>query len=247
MFISEVADSLRKPLFPHMKTRRKSSRKAAGAIDGEVDQEVASSQIADESQPPSPSQPVLSSLQSIHISIPHNISLESLSTLVPEASLDAPTPETILHIYKLILAQAADLAGATSELEEARAQIVRKDVELDQALQDKEAAVSELEKSVETTRNELILAAQQRDEFNASQATLQSQISTLNSSQSTRSSELDTLRGRIEETEREKRDLVIVVDRLKSDGVQAEGMVAYHLKDSTNIRWQRKFGLSAKV
>lgn len=220
-----------------MKTRRKSSRKGTGTVDGEVDQEVASSQIADESQPPSPFQPVPPSLQSIHISIPQDIPLEPLSTLIPEASLDSPTAETIIHIYKFILAQAADLAGVTSELEEARAQIVRKDVELDQAFQDKESAVSELEKAVETTRNELKLSAQQREELSASQATLQSQISILSSSQSTRSSELDTFQRRIEETEREKRDLIAVVDRLKSDGVQAEGMVAYLLKFGTNSTW----------
>jgi nucleoprotein TPR len=205
-----------------MKTRRKSSRKAAGATDGEVDQEP-SSQIADESQPPSPSQPGPLFPHTIHISIPPDISLESLSALIPDTSIDAPTPDTILHIYKLIIAQAADLAGATSELEEARAQIVRKDVELDQALQDKESSVSELEQSIETARNELKLAVRQRDELNASHATLQSQISTISSSQSTRTSELETLHRRIEDTEREKRDLVVVVDRLKSDGVQAEG------------------------
>jgi hypothetical protein len=223
---SEGPDCLGKQASPaarFMKTRRKSSRKAAGAVDGDIDQEAVSSQVADESQPPSPSLPVPPSPNSIHISIPQDIPLESLSNLIPDTSLDAPTPEAILHVYRLIVAQAADLAGATSELEEARAQIVRKDVELDQALQDKESAVSELEKSVEVARNEFKRAVQQRDELNASHATLQSQISTLSTSQSTRSSELDTLQRRVDETEREKRDLVVVVDRLRSDGVQAEG------------------------
>lgn len=209
-----------------MKTRRKSSRKATGTADGEVDQESTSPQVADESQPPSPSQPVPPSPHGIHISIPQDIPLESLASLIPDMSFDAPKPEAILHIYRLILAQAADLAGASSELEEARAQIVRKDVELDQALQDRESAVSELEKSVEAARIELRLAVQQRDELAASQSTLQTEISTLSSSQSSRSSELETLQRRIDETEREKRNLVVVVDRLRSDGVQAEGMMA---------------------
>ncbi|KAF8532595.1 hypothetical protein JB92DRAFT_3103719 [Gautieria morchelliformis] len=47
---------------------------------------------------------------------PPDISLESLSNLIPDTSVDAPTPDTILHLYKLIIAQAADLAGATLEL-----------------------------------------------------------------------------------------------------------------------------------
>ncbi|KAF8527229.1 hypothetical protein JB92DRAFT_3107751 [Gautieria morchelliformis] len=80
-----------------------------------VDQEPASSQIADESQPPSPLQPGPLSHESIHIS-PPDLSLKSLPNLIPDMSVDAPTPDTILHIYKLIIAQAADLAGATSEL-----------------------------------------------------------------------------------------------------------------------------------
>ncbi|KAF8482324.1 hypothetical protein JB92DRAFT_3268592 [Gautieria morchelliformis] len=40
----------------------------------------------------------------------------SLSNIIPDTSVSAPTPDTILHLYKLIIAQAADLACATSEL-----------------------------------------------------------------------------------------------------------------------------------
>ena len=42
-------------------------------------------------------------------------------------------------------------------------------------------------------------------------------------SQSSSSTESDTLRHRIEDTEREKRDLVGVVSRLKEDSAQREG------------------------
>ena len=203
-----------------MKTRRKSTRKATGT-DGEAEQEGAL-HLAEESQPSSPSIPVPPS-QNVHIDIPEDISLQDLSTLIPVSSLGAPSPEAIIHIYRIILAQAADLASATTELETARAQIVRKDVELDQALQDKESAVSELEQSVEAAHSELRTVTSQREELNASQATLLSQISTLSSSQNTHSSELDAFQRRVQETEREKRDLVVVIDRLRTDGAQAEG------------------------
>lgn len=201
-----------------MKTRRKSTRKATEA---DEEQEAGSSQLAEDSQPPSPSQTVPPTSK---LSIPPDIPLEDLSNLIPDAAFDSPSPETILHIYRLVLAQATDLSSSTKELEDARARIVRKDVELDQALQDKENAVSELEQSVEAAHNELKVAAQQREELSASQATLQSQLSTLSNTQSTRSSELDTLQRRVEDTEREKRDLVVVVDRLRTDCAQAEGV-----------------------
>ena len=57
----------------------------------------------------------------------------------------------------------------------------------------------------------------------SSRAALQAQINTLSSSQSSSSTEVDTLRHRVEDTEREKRDLVGVVSRLKEDSAQREG------------------------
>jgi nucleoprotein TPR len=130
-----------------------------------------------------------------------------------------------------LLAQAADRSGATLELEEAHAQLVRKEVELDQALQDKESAVRELDHSAEATRLELKAVAQQRDELRSSQASLQAQLAVLSSTETDHSSQLNTFQKRIEDTEREKRDLVVVVDRLRSDGAQAQGMaplVSWH-------------------
>jgi len=53
---------------------------------------------------------------------------------------------------------------------------------------------------------------------------LQSQIATLSRTQSSSSTELDTLKHRVEDTEREKRDLVGVVSRLKEDSAQRDGM-----------------------
>lgn len=61
-----------------------------------------------------------------------------------------------------------------------------------------------------------------RDQASA-KAALQTQINSLSTSQSSSSTELDTLRHRVEDTEREKRDLVGVVSRLKEDSSQREG------------------------
>jgi hypothetical protein len=57
----------------------------------------------------------------------------------------------------------------------------------------------------------------------SSQAALQAQISNLSTSQSSSSTEVDNLKHRVEDTEREKRDLVGVISRLKQDNSQREG------------------------
>ncbi|GJJ13307.1 hypothetical protein Clacol_007559 [Clathrus columnatus] len=204
-----------------MKTRRRSTRKTGSK--GEQDD---SSQAA---HSPSPSQ--VGPISLLNIQLPDDISLDSLSSLVPEVSFDAPTSEGLIRVYRIILAQASDLANATSDLEEARAQLLRKDIELDQAVQDKETAVSELEQSTEVARNELATVIQQRDEVVASQAALQSQMATLNVAQFSRSSDLDILQRRVDDSEREKRDLIAVVDRLRTDGTQAEEQIQV-LKDN---------------
>ncbi len=58
--------------------------------------------------------------------------------------------------------------------------------------------------------------------------TLQTQLTTLSSSQSSMSSEVETLRRRVDDTEREKRDLVGVISRLKDEGTQRDGQNNNH-------------------
>ena len=57
----------------------------------------------------------------------------------------------------------------------------------------------------------------------SSRTALQAQITALSTSQSFSSTEVDALKHRVEDTEREKRDLVGVVSRLKEDSSQREG------------------------
>lgn len=59
----------------------------------------------------------------------------------------------------------------------------------------------------------------------SSQAALKAQISALSTSQSSSSTEVDNLKRRVDDTEREKRDLVGVISRLKQDSSQREGML----------------------
>ena len=54
-------------------------------------------------------------------------------------------------------------------------------------------------------------------------AALQAQLATISTSQTSSSAEVESLKHRIEDTEREKRDLVGIVSRLKEDASQREG------------------------
>jgi nucleoprotein TPR len=175
-----------------------------------------------------------------NIELPPDIDLDSLQNILPDTSLTSPSPESIVSLYRLLLAQVEEADAIQRVLEEARAEAEKKDVELDQALQDRESQTKDLETSLDTLQSELKEVKQERDQlgtcFNyffyfvwlilhtaSSRAALQAQINTLSTSQSTSSTEVDTLKHRVEDTEREKRDLVGVVSRLKEDSAQREG------------------------
>ncbi|OBZ68761.1 Nucleoprotein TPR [Grifola frondosa] len=191
-----------------MKTRRKS--KAAAAAAAAAEQE---SPTRDPSLAPS---------ASFTIPLPDDLDLEVLSNLIPAINPISPSPDMILSLYKLIIAQASETDATQRDLEEARAEIERKDVELDQSLQDRETATAELETTLEKVQKELTQVKQEKEELATERAALQTQLSALSSTQSVSSTEVDTLKHRVEDTEREKRDLIGVVSRLKEDTTQRD-------------------------
>ena len=62
-----------------------------------------------------------------------------------------------------------------------------------------------------------------------SKSSLEAQVTNLSTSQSTSSTELDQLKHRVEDSEREKRDLIGVVNRLKEDATQRDGRLLLFL------------------
>jgi nucleoprotein TPR len=52
---------------------------------------------------------------------------------------------------------------------------------------------------------------------------LQEQLTTLSTSQSSASTEVENLKRRVEDTDREKRELIGVISRLKEEGTQRDG------------------------
>ena len=177
----------------------------------------------------------------ITISVPDDIDLAMLSNLLPDTSVTSPSPDAIISLYRILLAQQSELEETQHDLESARAEVEKKDVELDQALQDGETGIKEMEAQIETAREDLKKVKTERDKLGAlqlsmstsmysinhliaaSKSKLQNDISELQNSQSQTFSETETLKYRVENVEREKRDLIGVISRLKEEGTQRAG------------------------
>lgn len=99
------------------------------------------------------------------VNIPEDVDFDLLSSLLPGSNFDSPTPETIISLYRIVVAQASDIDVAFKELEETKAEVQRKEVELDQALQDRETVSKELETVSESFQTELRQVKQEKDDI----------------------------------------------------------------------------------
>ncbi|CAE6455240.1 unnamed protein product [Rhizoctonia solani] len=151
----------------------------------------------------------------------------------PVITSAAPLPEDLLAAHddlRSLLGVDVDLAQPTSELlftayrallgvqEETRAEIVRKDVELEQAIQDHESRLNELESKLDESRQETEHERQKNSELTAANAALNARLESMSATNTDNSA----LNRRVEEVEREKRDLLLVVDRLREDSAAME-------------------------
>jgi nucleoprotein TPR len=59
-----------------------------------------------------------------------------------------------LSLYRFVVSQAVELDFALRDVEESRAEVERKDIELDQVLQDRKSSVSSLEARVKSLQEE---------------------------------------------------------------------------------------------
>jgi len=149
-----------------MRTRRKSKQAAAAAaVAAEPDNEPAASVASLEG-------PASLSRVEFSVPVPDDFDLEYLSRLLPDFSFESPSPEAVLSLYRFVVSQAVDLDGALRDLEVSRADAERKDIELDQALQDRESSVSSLETQVKLLQEELTKVKEERNTFGKSVATL---------------------------------------------------------------------------
>ncbi|KAI0667763.1 hypothetical protein C8Q78DRAFT_1052496 [Trametes maxima] len=216
-----------------MKTRRK-SKAAAAAAAAEQPQDSGTREDT----------PALAAAFTVHI--PEDLDFDALSSLLPDINLTTPTPDMLLSLYRSLLAYASDSEVAQREVEETRAEIQRKDVELDQALQDRETVTSELEATVETVQKELAQVKEEKYALARERTELRERLDTLSNTQTSSSAEVLTLKQRVEETEREKRDLMGVVSRLQEDATQRDAEIQTLRSDLKQAR-QDQQNLERKV
>ncbi|KAF8158177.1 hypothetical protein B0H34DRAFT_444170 [Crassisporium funariophilum] len=158
----------------------------------------------------------------LSVTLPDDIDEGTLSDLLPDTNLTSISPKDIIALYRLLTSQLDNIDSVERERDEARAELERKEVELDQALQDKETSTKEFETSVEAVHEELNQVKHERDQLIEERSALQNRLATLSTSQHSSSSEVDALKQRVDDTEREKRDLVGVISRLKDESSQRE-------------------------
>jgi nucleoprotein TPR len=137
-----------------MKTRRRSRVSASAVAEQEIDAD--SSQAIEEA---------LTTNAALTLTLPEDIDTDSLSNILPDLPLTSISPEAVILLYKTLLSQALQIDTAQRELDQAHAEAERKDVELDQALQDREGLSKDLETSFETAHAELSRTKQERDEL----------------------------------------------------------------------------------
>lgn len=184
---------------------------------------------------------------SFTVPIPEDFDIEAFTSLIPDFDIHSPSPESLVNLYQLLLEQSGAIDAAQRDVDELRAESERKDVELDQALQDREQSSKDMEQQVERLQEELTQVKQERDHLCvlnlpflyvnwlmhsfivpvASQNELQTRITGLASSQTSSSREAEELKHRLEDAEREKRDLINVISRLKQDGSERDGELGF--------------------
>ncbi|KAG9102295.1 hypothetical protein FRC06_002140 [Ceratobasidium sp. 370] len=182
----------------HTRTRRSTRKKAA--VGAAEDEETASNA----SFSASPAPPTVVSLPDDLLACQDDL----LSLLGVDVDLARPTGELLFTAYRVLL----------GVREETRAELVRKDVELEQVIQDHESRVSEIEAQLDEGRQHLEDERKKTAELTAANAALATRLEAMNAA----TSDNTALSRRVEEVEREKRDLLLALDRLREDGAATE-------------------------
>ncbi|KZV68448.1 hypothetical protein PENSPDRAFT_735917 [Peniophora sp. CONT] len=160
--------------------------------------------------------------ESLELTLPDELDVDALSTLLPDVSLENPKGDDILGCYEVLLSRDSELEETRRVLEEVRAECERAVVERDDALHQRESVKSEVEGEMSRTQEELENVRKERDSLKATNHSLQTQVSTITTTTSASSSELEGLKARVADVEREKRDLLAVVSRMKEDAASQD-------------------------
>jgi nucleoprotein TPR len=149
-----------------MRTRRKSKQAAAAAAAAAEPDNEPTGSVAPLGGPAS------SSRVEFSVPVPDDIDLDYLSRLLPGFSFESPSADSILSLYRFVVSQAVDFDSSLRDLEESRSEVEKKDIELDQALQDRDSSVSFFETQIKSLQEELAKVKEERNTFGEFVATL---------------------------------------------------------------------------
>lgn len=182
------------------------------------------------------------STMELELELPSDIDVDQLEELLPDVSPSKLTPDAAVQLYKFILDQARAINDLGVQLEQSQSESLKKEIELDQTLQDHDMRFKELDdalssRSAEVERlnkeyeaiGELMAARAVPDlltmsEIASTRAILESEKASFSKSQIISSSEIEKLRFNAADHEREKRDLLSVIERLRSEDDLRDGL-----------------------
>lgn len=172
----------------------------------------------------------------LHILLPEDLPTTLLDSLTGGgAAVDwsAPTPETIISVYRLIVSQKEEFDNALRDWEERLAQ---KDADIEQALQDHETFRVECNEQIETLRVEVEGLKRDNEELTKARTALQAQLATVASSSSLSNQESNQLKYQLEEREREKKTLTDALDAAltRETRLHGEYLASYACKVSAS-------------
>lgn len=165
------------------------------------------------------------------LALPSTLHLPALSTAlastnppkpIDEAYLRAPDEALVLHLYSTIL-QLPALREASAALEREKAERARRDIEVEEALNEAESVRTEAEERAERERAERERAEAEKDRLAAELAGSNAQLAALKSTSESGTSEVAELKGRLEQVEQEKRDLLSSLEKEREESSRRGG------------------------
>jgi TolA-binding protein len=174
-------------------------------------------------------------VQTIEVELPSDFDVDQLAEMFPNVQLRQPNSQTIAMVYKSLLEQSHSIHTLNLQIEEMRSENMRKEIELDQTLQEHDVRFKELEQNLSLKSSEVDSMKRQNEELCslsirefdfcasnfsllvASRDRLEIERDRFNQHNTASASEVESLKVQVTEHEREKRDLVGIIARLRSE------------------------------
>lgn len=158
----------------------------------------------------------------LSITLPDDLEPSTLNALTGSTTdWTAPTSETIIGLYRLIVSQKQEFDAALQNWEQ---RLEQKDADLEQALQDQETHRQESNEAIEQLRIEVERLKSAGTEVENERVRLAGQLASLTTSTSASGRETDVLRHQVEEREREKKTLTDTLDATLTRETRLHGL-----------------------